>query len=95
MHKGGAIQPGTCYYVSTPIGNLEDITLRGVRTLRECDVVASEDTRVTSNLLRHLGNRLLHHLLWNLCHWLLHNLEEFKSRKGTAHERIKKVIFEK
>ena len=67
--KGGAIQPGTCYYVGTPIGNLEDITLRAVRTLQEVDIVASEDTRVTSSLLRHLGiekKRLVSHHDHNL-----------------------------
>ncbi len=39
----------------TPLGNLEDITMRVLRTLRESDVIFAEDTRVTKNLLRHFG----------------------------------------
>jgi len=69
------------YIVPTPIGNLEDITLRAIRILKEVDLILAEDTRKSSGLLNHFGivNKMLSHHAFNEHHFIPSIIEKIKS----------------
>lgn len=58
---------GILYIVPTPVGNMEDMTMRAVRVLKEADVILAEDTRTSGILLKHFGiqNHLMSHHKFN------------------------------
>lgn len=80
------IEPGTLYIVSTPIGNLDDITLRAIKVLGAVDIVAAEDTRKTKILLDHLSlkKHLLSHYSFNESRRVPQLIELLRQGKAVA-----------
>lgn len=80
-------EEGTLYIVATPIGNLADMTFRGVETLENVDLIACEDTRVTRKLLDHyeitVPTTAIHH--HSKEEKLLYIVEQLKSGKNIAY----------
>jgi len=74
------------FLVPTPIGNLEDITFRALRVLREADVILAEDTRVTTKLLQHyqIDKRLISHHQFNEHRTLENIINRLKSGETIA-----------
>ncbi len=77
---------GILYIVPTPVGNLEDMTLRAIRTLKEVDVVLAEDTRTSSILLKHfdIHQQLLSHHKFNEHGTTQHVIERLMGGQNVA-----------
>jgi 16S rRNA (cytidine1402-2'-O)-methyltransferase len=80
------VQPGALYIVSTPIGNLDDITRRAVHVLGAVDLIAAEDTRTTRVLLDHLGIRahMVSHYSYNEVHRIPQLIDQMKQGRSVA-----------
>lgn len=74
------------YVVPTPIGNLEDMTLRAIRILKECDLILAEDTRTSGILLKHFGieTRMQSHHKFNEHRAVTHTVERIKGGNQIA-----------
>ena len=74
------------YIVPTPIGNLEDITLRAIRVLKEVDLILAEDTRTSGKLLKHfeIGTQMRSHHMHNEHHSLPKIIEHLQSGQSIA-----------
>lgn len=72
---------GKLYLVPTPIGNLEDMTFRAIRILKECDAILAEDTRNSGKLLKHfeIGTPMMSHHMHNEHKTLEHTIGKLKS----------------
>lgn len=77
---------GKLYVVPTPIGNLEDMTLRAIRVLNECDLILAEDTRTSGTLLKHFGieTRMQSHHKFNEHRTVVHVVERIKAGEHIA-----------
>ncbi len=76
----------TLYLVPTPVGNMEDITARALRILREVDLILAEDTRTSGNLLRHFGiqNAMLSYHKFNEHQAVGNMIERLKAGESMA-----------
>lgn len=74
------------YIVPTPIGNLEDITLRAIRVLKEADLILAEDTRTSGKLLKHLGisKKLLSYHIHNEHKSVIHLVDRIHAGESMA-----------
>lgn len=77
---------GKLYVVPTPIGNLEDMTLRAIRVLKECDLILAEDTRTSGVLLKHfdIGTGMQSHHKFNEHRAVAHVVERIKAGNNIA-----------
>jgi 16S rRNA (cytidine1402-2'-O)-methyltransferase len=80
------VEPGALYIVSTPIGNLDDITHRAVNVLGAVDLIAAEDTRTTRVLLNHLGIKahMVSHYSYNESHRIPQLIDQLKQGRSVA-----------